>query len=88
MNKKGDLTINIIVIAVIALLVLVILIAIFSGKIGMFNTQTNNQLDRGCVSNGGRLTPFSDPCPVNMVDSPGAYTDVDPGFKCCMPERN
>ena len=37
-NKKGDLTINTIIIAAIGLLVLIVMIAIFTGRLGVFST--------------------------------------------------
>jgi uncharacterized protein (UPF0333 family) len=37
MSKKGDMSINVIIVAAIALVVLIVLIAIFTGKIGIFN---------------------------------------------------
>lgn len=46
--KKGDLSINIVIIAVIALLVLVVLSYIFVGKIG----QTRRGID-SCTNAGG-----------------------------------
>ena len=86
MLKKGDLTINLIVIAVVALLVLVILVAIFSGKMGIFGQGTQEPLERTCTGSGGFIIPFSDPCDPGTVHSTGAYTDVNAGFKCCIPQ--
>lgn len=42
MNKKADLSINIIVVAVLALLVLVVLMYIFSSKINIFGKGASN----------------------------------------------
>ena len=85
MFKKGDLTINIIVIAVIALLVLVIMIAIFSGKMGEWLGGTQAQTERRCLDNGKRV-PFTDSCGTGFIHSTAAYVDIDPGYKCCLPE--
>jgi hypothetical protein len=35
-NKKGDLSINIIIVAAIALIVLVVMVAVFTGRISLF----------------------------------------------------
>lgn len=51
--KKGDLSINIVIIAVIALLVLVVLSYIFIGKIG----QTRKGIDK-CANSGGACKPL------------------------------
>jgi competence protein ComGC len=43
MLKKGDLSINIIIIAIIALLVLVVIFAIFTGRMSIFNRGLEDQ---------------------------------------------
>ena len=40
-NKKGDMSINMIVVATIALIVLVVIVAIFVNKSGSFAKETN-----------------------------------------------
>ncbi|MFT4304832.1 MAG: hypothetical protein ACMXX8_01965 [Candidatus Woesearchaeota archaeon] len=85
MFKKGDLTINIIVIAVIALLVLVVMIAIFSGKMGEWLGGTQQVAEQSCSGNGGRTIEFDRACDPGETESIAAYTDVRPGFKCCLP---
>ena len=87
MFKKGDLTINVIVIAVIALLVLVILVAIFSGRMGIFTDRTGDALDQRCEPEG-MIRPFADSCPDGRYHSTAPYADVDAGFKCCMPQTS
>ena len=47
-NKKGDLSLNLIIMAIIALIVLVVLVTIFTGKLGTFR-QTSDT----CQKNGG-----------------------------------
>lgn len=37
LNKKADLSVNVIIIAAIALIVLVVLIIVFTGRFGIFN---------------------------------------------------
>lgn len=86
MLKKGDLSINLIVIAVVGLLILVILVAIFSGRMGIFSDGTQEPLERRCSDiSGSQVVPFSDPCPDNTVQSFDAYRDVPAGSKCCVP---
>lgn len=53
MNKKADLSINLIIVAIIALLVLVVSIFIFSGKMKVFGTASDS-----CASKGGKCTSF------------------------------
>ncbi len=36
-TKKGDMSINVIIVAAIALIILVVLVVIFTGRIGVFN---------------------------------------------------
>ena len=57
MEKKGDLSINIIIIAILALLVLVVIMAIFTGRLSIFSTQISDceSLSNGaCVSSWQR----------------------------------
>ncbi len=49
LNKKGDISINVIIVTVIALIVLVFLILIFTGRIGIF---------KAGVSKTAELAPF------------------------------
>ncbi|HLD88765.1 MAG TPA: hypothetical protein VI894_01015 [Candidatus Nanoarchaeia archaeon] len=48
MRKKGDLSINVVVIAAIALIVLVVLIVIFTNRFGVFTKTVKN-----CETQGG-----------------------------------
>ncbi len=48
MNKKADLSINVVIVAILALLVLVVLSLIFMGRLKIFATQTGD-----CLQNGG-----------------------------------
>lgn len=50
-NKKGELSINVIIVAILALLVLVILGTIFAGKLGNFRKNSDT-----CTTNGGSCT--------------------------------
>lgn len=61
--KKGDLSINIVIIAVIALLVLVVLSYIFVGKIG----QTRKGMDR-CENSGASCKALCDPTAERQLD--------------------
>ena len=55
-NKKGDMSINMIVVATIALIVLVVIVAIFVNKSGTFAKETNrcrgSCLDAGTACDG------------------------------------
>ena len=80
MFKKGELTINIIVVAVIALIVLVVLLAIFSGKLGIFNDSTSQVTNAQCNT----VVSINDNCPEGTHAVLGKkYTNVDIGYKCC-----
>ena len=48
MNKKGEISMNVIIAAAIALIVLVVLILIFTGRIHLFTTEVNS-----CTNSGG-----------------------------------
>jgi hypothetical protein len=82
--KKGELSINIIIVAAIALLVLVIVSVIFMGRMGLFNRQ---QSDCGAV-NGQCI--YGDNCgDSGMAKHPSAVcygTDnkKDPFRTCCI----
>ena len=48
-NKKGDLSLNLIIVAIVALIVLVVIVTIFTGKLGIFRQQSDM-----CEKNGGK----------------------------------
>lgn len=50
-NKKGDISIGIIIIAAVGILVLIVLVIVFSGKTKVFSTQGAR-----CETNGGICT--------------------------------
>ena len=95
-TKKGDLSINIIIIAVISLLVLVILMTVFSGKIGLFNDKTSKIVKHKCtVDNKGQtipnavITSVKESCPAGTAaDYVGEFEDVQMGYKCCRPSMD
>jgi hypothetical protein len=81
-NKKGDMTLNLIIGAAIAMVVMVVLILIFTGKINIF---ANSPCDTGdgmrrvvgageCGHNGD----FDSTCVV-----PGNFKGVGQGQVCC-----
>lgn len=85
MSKKAQgISINVIIVAVIALLVLVVLMAIFGGRMGLFNNDLENQTNKSCP---GKIVSFSEDCGLDYSVSMGAYTNVDPGYKCCIQKR-
>lgn len=61
--KKGDMSINIVIIAVIALLVLIVLSYIFVGKI----SQTRRGMDN-CANAGGECKALCDPMSERKLD--------------------
>ena len=64
MNKKADLSINLIIVAIIALLVLVVSIFIFSGKMKIFGSSTDT-----CASKGGKCSPIGSGFDSNCIKS-------------------
>ncbi len=42
-TKKGDLSLNVIIVAAIALIVLVVLVVIFTGRIGVFSQEVSKE---------------------------------------------
>lgn len=88
-SKKGELSINIIIVAILSLLVLVILITIFAGKLGGFRQESDT-----CEKNGGTcLLDGADVCtgtyeskqsyPCLSIDAAGKKT-VDSTKICCI----
>ena len=80
MNKKAQgISMNVIIIAAIALLVLVILSLVFTGRMGVFTTKSQD-----CKTLGGQC--FSGGC-----NDPGfpneypAYACPNEGEICCLP---
>ncbi|MCM2325591.1 MAG: hypothetical protein NDI94_03955 [Candidatus Woesearchaeota archaeon] len=83
--KKGDISINVIVMAVIALLVMVVLIAIFGGRMKGFLTGA-----RDCRTQGGECiereecTPIENTIvPITSCDDMNKDSDLD--YVCCAP---
>ncbi len=67
MNKRGQgLTLNTIVIAALVVIVLIVLILIFTGNLGIFQSQTND-----CATQGGSCHAATS-CPDGMVTKFGA----------------
>lgn len=79
-NKKGDMTLNIIIAAAIAMVVLVVMLLIFTGRIKFFN-QT-------CAENGGQWE-LEDNChkPTGTLFDPtclvSSHSDTTAGYVCC-----
>ena len=81
-NKKGDMTLNIIIGAAIAMIVLVVMILIFTGKINMFANSPCATTD------GTKAVKISSECgPKNTMDPTcivaGNFKDVGAGQVCC-----
>jgi hypothetical protein len=79
--KKGDLSIQVIVVAAIALIVLVVLIVIFTGRMGTWGTQSAN-----CELKGGKCAVECGNAQYGTTDFPIPFTDKCPteGDKCCI----
>ena len=83
--KKGDLSINVIIVSVIGLIVLVVLIAIFSGQMSKWVSGVDN-VKQSCVEDAhGQIVLSTDSCPAGMRVIYNSYKDVDSTHKCCVP---
>ena len=82
MKKKGDISIQVIVVAILALLVLVILSVMFITKMG----KTSSQFD-SCESKGGTCRATS--CNSNeqsaIIWNSACEKTNSKGYKCCLP---
>ncbi len=81
MDRKGDMSINVIIVAVLALIVLVVLIFIFNSKMALFGKGASN-CPGTCISEQS----FCDNDIKLVKNFPGdentySYTE-SPGFKC------
>jgi len=96
LSKKGDLSINIIIVAALGLAVLVILFAVFTGRIGIFGKgvdQTQQQLTtcpQQCqvsgYASGERQVGPSCSNPTTQLRIYGSFSDItaqNPGICCC-----
>jgi hypothetical protein len=83
MSKKGDISLNMIIIAIIALLVLVIIAAVFTGRLALFNVGISD-----CKSIKNAQCLFE--CGDGYVNNPTGKCLVDgksdPGMECCIPQ--
>jgi len=82
MNKKGDISINVIIIAALALIVLVLVGAILTTRLGGFA----GVVETGCVPNGGRCILNSEDCDTVGTDflESSNYNCAE-GRVCCVP---
>jgi len=64
MVKKADLSLNMIVVAVLLIIVLVVMVAIFTGKMNLFQKGL-----KSCASQGGKCSCFNGANPVNADGS-------------------
>lgn len=79
-NKKGDMTLNIIIAAAIAMVVLVVMLLIFTGKIQVFNQDCPGdwKYPQECGKDGN----FDPTCQVI-----GTFKNPEPGKICCTTEN-
>ena len=84
LQKRGQgISINIIIVAAIALLVLVVLVAIFSGRMGIFNRDLDQTTKGTCVQKGGQVVTGA--CPNHCEQLYGRFDDVGTQQVCCKP---
>jgi hypothetical protein len=62
--KKGDLSLNTIVVAAIVLIVLVVMIVIFASNVGKFSKGLQD-----CVNKGGRAVEYNPQYPEQVCNS-------------------
>ena len=82
LNKKADMTLNLIIAAAIAMVVLIVMILIFTGKINVFaNSPCNTGDGTRSVKNSGECGPKGTFDPTCIVA--GNFKDVGSGQTCC-----
>ena len=82
MNKKGDLSLNMIIIAIIALLVLVVIAAIFTGRLAVWNVGVS---DCKTIKNAQCLFECGDGYVEHSTGK--CLTEdkkTDPNLHCCL----
>lgn len=79
--RKGDISINIIIIAAIALIVLVVLIAIFSGRMGKWGVALDEVTNKKCSDVGGEEKYSQDCEPTKVIY--GQFQKLPSGKVCC-----
>ena len=79
MSRKGDLTLNTIVIAALVLIVLVVLIMIFTGNMNKVLIKMGIITEETCSGLGGRFC--ENPCPDYELTE---ADDVPAGKICCQ----
>ena len=78
-SRRGDLTLNTIVIAALVLIVLVVLIMIFTGRISIFGEKLRDQ-EKTCAGQGGKI------CTNGCGGDPGQYSEIThSGTGICCP---
>lgn len=84
MNKKGDISIGIIITAAIALIVLIVVVAIFAGYFSGYTTKIDESGSiKDCVTLGGSWSPNV----CNTTTQTRLYivsdADTNPNQYCC-----
>lgn len=82
-DKKGELSINFIIILVLALIVLAVVIYIFSTNVSKGNDDLS-----GCQSKSGQCARVDEPCPTGYSGTTFFNKGCDDGYKCCLPVLN
>lgn len=77
LNKKADLSIQLIVVIVIALVIMVVILAITTGKLKIFGSTAAS-----CAARGGEMPCRTSQCSSGSVNIPG--TECEPDKYCCQ----
>lgn len=96
LDKKGDLSVNIIIIAAIGMLVLIVLVVIFSGRTSVFTRETIRCETQGgvCADKGTAGNICSKAKPQGVYTPAYSYVCVDSNGKrasnkiCCIPQKD
>ena len=77
MNRKAELSINLIVIIVIALLILIVIVFIFGGRSSDFGSATQ------CIAAGGQCIPNTQLCDTEEIYGDNFRSLCSSGQTCC-----
>ena len=85
-NKAQGLSLNTIIIASLVLIVLVVLILVFSGRMGIFGQDLDDQTRlKECVSDDDYIREVVQELPCESGSySVGPWDNVGPGESCCV----
>ena len=78
-KKNGELTLSVIVMAALALVVLIIMIAIFAGKVNLFNRDVSS-----CATKNGDCVKDAKSCSGQIVSFTCEKETDNPNPVCCI----